>query len=83
MTLAIKSLDLFERIYDYPYLFSGPSTARLSSYTVHNINTNSTAITAMATFIPHQWAMSMKKPASMHRATRMVKAKDKILFILR
>jgi hypothetical protein len=27
--------------------------------------------------------MSMKKPASMHRATRMVKAKDKILFILR
>ena len=37
----------------------------------------------MAAVMPHQWAISIKMPASMHNAKRMVTISDNILFILR
>lgn len=50
---------------------------------VHKANTHSMAITVMAAVMPHQWAISIKMPASMHNAKRMVTISDNILFILR
>ena len=38
------------------------------------------AITVMAAVMPHQWAISIKMPASMHNAKRMVTISDNIIF---